>query len=108
MLGPEALLLTEAARRVGDVIGVRRPTFPAPVWFHRLLARVAELTMRVPLVSRAQVRMLAEGVAPSGVDRALPADLAPGTRFTPGAIRPELPPPGRFTSRDLRCCPAAA
>jgi uncharacterized protein YbjT (DUF2867 family) len=109
VLGPEELLLTEAARRVGRLVGVTRPTFPAPVWFHRLLARVAELTMRVPLVSRAQVRMLAEGVdPPSGIDGPLPIDLAPATRFTDGAIRPELPRPGRFTTRDLRCCAIGA
>jgi NADH dehydrogenase len=109
VLGPEELLLSEAARRVGVLVGHRRPTLPAPVWFHRLLARVAELAMRVPLVSRAQVRMLAEGVAePVGEVRVLPPDLAPSTRFSPDAIRPELPPPGRFTARDLRCCPAAA
>ncbi len=108
VLGPEELMLSEAARRVGDLVGRRRPTFPAPVWFHRLLAVLAELTMRVPLVSRAQVRMLAEGVTdPVGFDRVLPADLVPTTPFSDIAVRPELPRPGRFTPRDLRCCPQA-
>ncbi|MEX2032131.1 MAG: NAD(P)H-binding protein [Dehalococcoidia bacterium] len=105
VLGPEELMLSEAAQRVGDVIGRRRATFSAPIWFHRLLAFVAELTMRIPLASRAQVRMLAEGVTePVLYDRALPDDLRPSTRFAPEVIKRELPAAGRFTARDLRCC----
>lgn len=104
-LGPEELMLSEAAQRVGELIGRRRVTLSAPLWFHRLLAIVAELTMRIPLASRAQVRMLAEGVTePVLYDRELPEDHKPATRFTPEAIRPELPAAGRFTTRDLRCC----
>jgi NADH dehydrogenase len=109
VLGPETLMLSDAARRVGDLVGRTPVTLPAPVWFHRILAVVAELTMRVPLVSRAQVRMLAEGVSePLGYDQLLPADLLPTTPFSAAAVRPELPSPGPFTSRDLRCCPAGA
>jgi uncharacterized protein YbjT (DUF2867 family) len=104
VVGAETLMLTEAARRVGDLTGRSRPTFPAPVWFHRLLGAGSELVMRVPLASRAQVRMLAEGVTePLRYDRELPDDLRPATAFTAAAIAPELPDPGPFTRRDLRC-----
>ena len=99
-------MLSEAARRVGELTDRPRPTFPAPLWFHRLLAITSELVMRVPLASRAQVRMLAEGVTdPLRYDTALPDDLRPTTWFTPDAIRPELPPAGPFTAQDL-CRPA--
>ncbi|KTR02979.1 NAD-dependent epimerase/dehydratase family protein, partial [Curtobacterium citreum] len=76
--GGEALLLSEAVRRVARVVGRRVLVFPAPVWAHRALGQLTEWTMRVPLVAKAQVRMLAEGVteaAPPTED--LPADLAP-------------------------------
>jgi uncharacterized protein YbjT (DUF2867 family) len=104
VIGPEQLMLSEAARRVGELIGRSRPTLPAPVWFHRLIGFTTELVMRVPLASRAQVRMLAEGVTePLLFDRQLPDDLRPTTPFSAAAIGPELPPPGPFTTRDLRC-----
>lgn len=105
VLGPEELMLSEAARRVGELIGRPRRTFSAPIWFHRLLAMAAELMMRIPLASRAQVRMLAEGVTePVLYDRSLPVDLQSTTQFAPEAIKAELPPAGRFSTRDLRCC----
>jgi uncharacterized protein YbjT (DUF2867 family) len=107
VVGPEELMLSEAARRVGQLTDRQRRDCPAPVWFHRLLAITAELVMRVPLASRAQVRMLAEGVVdPLRYDTELPVDLQPTTRFSPDAIGPELPPAGRFTTQDLRCCAA--
>lgn len=101
--GGEALLLSEAVRRVARVVGRRVLVFPAPVWAHRALGQLTEWTMRVPLVAKAQVRMLAEGVteaAPPTDD--LPADLAPTARFDDEHIRAALPPRGGFTWRDLR------
>ncbi|WP_144805318.1 NAD-dependent epimerase/dehydratase family protein [Curtobacterium sp. BH-2-1-1] len=101
--GGEALLLSEAVRRVARVVGRRVLVFPAPVWAHRALGQLTEWTMRVPLVAKAQVRMLAEGVteaAPPTED--LPADLAPSARFDDEHIRAALPPRGGFTWRDLR------
>ncbi len=101
--GGEALLLSEAVRRVARVVGRPVRVFPAPVWAHRVLGQVTEWTMRVPLVAKAQVRMLAEGVTeatqPAGE---LPADLAPTARFDDEHIRAALPPRGGFTWRDLR------
>jgi NADH dehydrogenase len=78
---------------------------PAPLFVHRLLARVFEMAMRVPLVARAQVRILEEGVveAAGGAAVAPPDDLAPRRRFTDTQIRGGLPERGGFTFRDLRC-----
>lgn len=60
----------------------------APVVFHRLLARIAERVMPVPLVTRAQVRMLEEGlVAPARAPDDLPVDLVPSTAFTVEQVR---------------------
>lgn len=101
--GGETLLLSEAVRRVARVVGRPVRVFPAPVWAHRLLGQVTEWTMRVPLVAKAQVRMLAEGVTdavqPAGE---LPAELAPSLPFDDDQIRAALPPRGGFTLRDLR------
>ena len=61
--------------------------------------------MRGPLVSIAQIHILAEGVtipAPSADD--LPPDLQPSTPFSGDVIRQGLPPPGGFGRRDLRSC----
>jgi NADH dehydrogenase len=106
VVGPETLDLREIVRRVGSVVG-RRPTcVRLPVAAHLALAWVAEQTMRVPLIARAQVRILAEGAtdaAPFGDPP--PIDLQPAVRFEATAIRAGLPPDGRgFTHRDLRWC----
>jgi NADH dehydrogenase len=103
--GPEELYLSEAVRRVARVTGNRVRMFPAPVWSHYLLATLWELTMKVPLAARAQIRILSEGVAqPAAGGDPLPADLAPKLWFTDEQIRKGLPEPGPFTARDLRCC----
>jgi len=103
--GAEELYLSEAVRRVARVTGNKVRMVRAPVWSHYLLAHFWELTMKVPLVARAQVRILSEGVVePSLACDALPADLLPKRRFTDEQIRKGLPEPGPFTLRDLRCC----
>lgn len=103
--GAEELFLSDAARRVATVLGRRVWIFPAPLWFHYALARAAELTMKVPLVARAQVRILSEGVVePAAPCDSLPPDLTPVRRFTPEQIRNGLPEAGPFGLRDLRCC----
>lgn len=109
VLGPEELTLATAVRRVAGVVG-RRPIFvPFPVAMHRLLAIGWEAAMDVPLVARAQVEILAEGVAAGLPDADPPPDdLAPRTPFDEGAIRAGLPAPGGFGSRDVRCLAARA
>lgn len=103
--GAEELYLSEAVRRVARVAGRTIRMVRTPVWSHYVLARFSELTMKVPLVGRAQVRILSEGVVePALPCDPLPADLFPRRRFTDDQIRIGLPEPGPFTVRDLRCC----
>jgi NADH dehydrogenase len=103
--GAEQMLLSEAVKRVAVVLGKRVAVFPLPHWIHHLAAVVFEMTMKVPLVARAQVRILSEGVVEAwGVCDPLPKDLRPRLFFTAEQIRQGLPEPGRFTPRDLRCC----
>jgi NADH dehydrogenase len=103
VVGAEELTMTDAVRRVARVVGRRVAVVPAPVWALYVLAQVTELTMRVPLIAKAQVRMLAEGVSePWGAVDGLPADLVPATAFTDEQIRAALPAPGGFGLHDLR------
>jgi NADH dehydrogenase len=105
--GAEEFYLSEAVRRVARVTGNKIRMFRAPVWCHLALARFWELTMKVPLVARAQVRILSEGVVePSLPCTSLPVDLLPRRKFTDEQHRNGLPEPGPFTLRDLRCCGA--
>ncbi len=103
--GAEELFLSEAARRVAQVIGRKIWVFPAPLWFHYLLAQLCEWTMKIPLVATAQVRILSEGgLEPATTCDPVPQDLLPVRRFTTNQIRTGLPSPGSFGFRDLRCC----
>jgi NADH dehydrogenase len=103
--GAEELLLSDAARRVARVLGRKILVFPLPLWMHQVAARVFELAMKIPLVARAQVRILSEGVTQAAPPfDELPPDLAPRLHFTDEQIRRGLPEPGRFGLRDLRCC----
>src|SRR5262249_6946193 len=103
--GPEQLFLSEAVKRVARVVGKDPRMIKAPVLFHYLFARLLELTMTIPMVAQAQVRILAEGIVESALPTdPLPYDLKPNLRFTENQIRQGLPPPGPFTIRDLRAC----
>ncbi|MDQ2937644.1 MAG: NAD(P)H-binding protein [Acidobacteriota bacterium] len=103
--GAEEMYLSEAVQRVARVTGNRVRLVRAPVWFHRALAHFWELTMKVPLVARAQVRILSEGVTESVLPcDPLPQDLLPKRHFTDEQILNGLPEAGGFTLRDLRCC----
>jgi len=105
LTGAEQLYLSDAARRVAEVLGRRILIFPAPIWFHYALALICEATMKVPLVARAQVRILSEGVVEAASEcDPLPPDLVPVRRFTPEQIRSGLPEAGPFGLHDLRCC----
>jgi len=103
--GAEEFYLSEAVRRVARVTGKKVRMVRAPVWLHYGLAHFWELTMKIPLVARAQVRILSEGVVESALPcDLLPPDLLPKRRFTDDQILKGLPVAGGFTLRDLRCC----
>lgn len=103
VLGPEALRLSDVARRVGKLIGKQPLVIPAPAVLNYGVARITEWLMRIPLASLAQVRMLEEGLTePWGEVDPLPADLTPPTRLSDDVLRAGLPPAGRFTRVDLR------
>jgi uncharacterized protein YbjT (DUF2867 family) len=105
VVGPEEIYLSEAVRRVGEVVGKRPLMIRMPICFHKLLASFCEWTMRVPLVSLAQVRILSEGVVePASPVVPLPYDLVPTRRFTVEQIRSGLPQPKPFCVGDLRWC----
>lgn len=105
LVGPEEIFLSEAVRRVAEVLDKQPVMFPLPVWCHQLMARVFELTMKVPLVSLAQVRILSEGVSEAASPvTAVPYDLVPTRRFSPEQIRNGLPHPAPFCVGNLRLC----
>lgn len=105
LLGPEEIYLSEAVRRVAEVVGKRPLMFPLPVVCHELMARVFECFMKVPLTSVAQIRILAEGVVEPGSPVVpVPYDLVPTRRFTTEQIRNGLPQAGPFCVGDLRWC----
>ncbi len=103
LVGPTEIGFDDAARLVGEVIGKRRVFVRAPLAFHYLLALASEYSMTVPLIARAQVRILQEEVVePTRAPDPLPADLVPSTPFDAESIRAGLPDPGPFGSTDLR------
>ncbi len=105
LLGPEEIYLSEAVCRVAEVVGKRPLMFPLPIFCHQRLARIFELTMKIPLTSLAQVRILSEGVVEAGSPVApVPYDLVPTRRFTAEQIRNGLPQPKPFCVGDLRLC----
>jgi NADH dehydrogenase len=104
LTGPTEIGFDDAARLVAHLLGKRRPFVTIPIGLHRLLARVAEATMTVPLISLAQVRILEEEVIEAvNAPDVLPDSLIPKTRFDETAIRAGLPDPGAFRLDDLRC-----
>ncbi len=104
LTGPTELGFDQAARLVADVIGKHPPFVRAPIGVHYTLAWLAERLMTVPLISLAQVRILAEQVVqPTLAPDSLPADLVPSTPFDQHSIRAGLPDPGPFQLAELRC-----
>lgn len=105
VLGPEALPVSHLVRRVARVLDRRLLVVRLPVAVHYALAWLFESLMTTPLVTLAQVRMLAEGIATPlpGADPP-PADLMPAILLSDHQIRRGLPAPGPFGLRDLRCC----
>jgi NADH dehydrogenase len=105
MMGAEQLYLGDAVMRVAKIVGRPIAIFPAPVWFHYVLAQICEWTMKVPLVAKAQVRILSEGVT-EPAHACDPNTRGPGTHATihSRADPQRLPEPGPFALTDLRCC----
>lgn len=102
--GPEEMPLSEAVRRVAGVVGKKPSWFRAPLWFHYAFAWCLERTMTIPLVAKAQIRILSEGVVhPLPFADELPTDLRPERSFTPAQIRKGLPPPKGFGREDCLC-----
>ena len=101
--GGEELLLSDAVRRVARLTGRKVLIVPAPVWAIDTVAQISEWVMTVPLIAKAQARMLAEGVSiPAPSTSALPKELTPTQPFSDENITAALPPRGGFTFRDLR------
>ena len=103
LVGPEQLRLSDAVARVGLVTGHAPRMLRLPARAHMALARVFERTMTIPLITRAQVQILDEGVTEASGDSVpVPAELAPTSGFSTDVIRQGLPAPARFHLRDLR------
>jgi NADH dehydrogenase len=104
--GPEEITLKEVVQRVGRVIHKNPQYVRVPLVIQKAIAWAAEQTMKVPLLSSAQLRILSEGIVEAlPVCDRLPVDLLPVTAFTEEQIQKGLPEPGPFAWRDLRCCP---
>ncbi|PYP87205.1 MAG: nucleoside-diphosphate sugar epimerase [Blastocatellia bacterium AA13] len=104
IVGPDEITLDEAVRRVARVTGRRVMIFPLPVFFHYALARCLEPMMKIPLISRAQVRILEEEV----IEAFPPCDqvtdkLRPTIQFSDEQIRLGLPEPRGFGIDDCPC-----
>ena len=101
--GPQEMRLSDAVKQVARVMGKRVYVFHLPAFVHRILAWCFELTMTIPLIALAQVRMLTEGIAEALPPcEQLPEDLLPKMLFTDQQIREGLPEPKPFGLKDLR------
>ena len=103
VMGAEELPLGDAVRRIARVVG-RKPLFiPVPVWSIKVLAQLTEWLMIVPLVAKAQAKMLAEGVSePAPWAPEAPENIRPSHLFSDESIRAALPGAGPFGWNDLR------
>ena len=104
VLGPDRMRLSDTVRKVARLIGRPVLIIPFPVVAHQILARIFERLMPIPLISSAQVFMLAESMEsalPVGVASPPPADLLPRTRFSDAQVRAHLPAPKGFGAGDF-------
>ncbi|HEV2414049.1 MAG TPA: NAD(P)H-binding protein [Candidatus Dormibacteraeota bacterium] len=103
LMGPTQIYFDDIARLVAWIVG-RHPLFVrAPIRFHYLLAAVAEATMTVPLLSKAQVRILEEElIEPALAPDQLPPELVPSIPFNRQTVDAVTPVGERFHLDDLR------
>ncbi len=91
--GPEEFPFSQAARRIAQAMG--KPSLivlPFPVFFHRILAWFSERFMPKPLITAAQVQMLADGVSqPSPESISMPEEMKPKIGFSQEQIKKGLP-----------------
>lgn len=106
LTGPTQIFFDDIARLVASIVG-RRPVFVrAPIRFHYALAAVAEATMTIPLLSKAQVRILEEElIEPALAPDRLPAELVPTTPLNRQTVESVMPEGERFHLNDLRHLP---
>lgn len=82
LLGPEELTLGKCVQRVAKVMKKPAIVFPMPTLAHLAMASAMEKVSSQPIVSVAQVRMLAEGMdKPIKPFDEIPADLKPQRLF---------------------------
>jgi uncharacterized protein YbjT (DUF2867 family) len=90
--GPEEFPFSQAAKRIAAAMGKSILVIPLPVFFHRMLAFFSERFMPKPLITKAQVQMLADGISEAPSESIpLPEEFAPQTRFTQEEIKRGLP-----------------
>ena len=88
VVGPDEFTLEEMIFEVGDVLGKKPKYFQLPVFLFRALSWLFEKIMKIPIVSRAQVELLAEGMSVAASPcRELPKELLPQKRFDPERIQ---------------------
>lgn len=105
VVGPEELTVEETVQRIGTVIGRDPIMVRLPLHMHYAGAWLLEHLMDVPVVSRAQVRILAEGVvepAPKAVCDPLPQRLQPTQAFSEDRIEHGIGDRRPFDLNDLR------
>jgi uncharacterized protein YbjT (DUF2867 family) len=92
VMGPEEFPFSQAAKRIAAAMGKSILVLPFPVFFHRMLAWFSERFMPKPLITKAQVQMLADGISKRTPESAsLPQEFAPQTRFIEEKIKKGLP-----------------
>jgi NADH dehydrogenase len=105
VMGAEELPLGDAVRRIARVRGREGKVLyvPMPIWAIRILAQLTEWLMIVPLVAKAQAKMLGESVSqPLPWAPEVPEEIRPKQAFSEDNIRAAMPDEGPFGWSDLR------